>query len=603
MQNQEDYARYGLSGPGPSLNPNRDPDQGDDIRQQGTQSSYLDLQWTENQDLEETFGWNGQSQDEPKGTRRLSLFLNQRQDAESESDPTVQQNRINPFAPAYVQAPRQYTYHPSNDRIEEEEEEEKKMPDPSQQSFRPDQAYYHNPNLQVGTEDVEIDSDRDYLEGTNEFEFDYTETEEDQINPGRKPSGQRSGQLSSRLSGSNQEFDIHGASRVNSFSNNPQFYRERGTNRLVRVRQLEYDEYFTDKPMTFPTVGAYNTLAAFQRRGVKVGRVTARQLYEYITRPGIRPTNYLILDARGEVGSVRLDAEMEQARGRVRVVPLSEGRSKLTDEEVEQLARLEPLSDSKCDEQIVKVLELIKNSNVEIIIVHCEIGNTRSPPAAAAIKMIVGEEKTVLLLEGGSKEFFKFVQEIKARNLRRVSTVQTEPTLRTNFQYQTSTAMTEGTPRMGTIENNPSLLILPGSPEHRLNRLGTSSILNNISPQFRRLVAGDRLSDYPWEEEDRAETSQLDGDLFIRHYGDDPQLRDNNCPPGGGPGRGPPPGPGAAMGGGFGGLGLGGGKGRSLKKRGLDQFDIAGGRLRKRSWGTFMPEPRGKGMRIVSRTL
>ncbi|KAF3924360.1 hypothetical protein AA313_de0201456 [Arthrobotrys entomopaga] len=330
MQNQRYHARYGISGPVPNQNPNQDPNQNANPQQQGIQPTYLDLLWSENQDLEETFGWNGQSQDEPQGTpRRPSLLLNQRQDAEN--DLTVPQNRANPFISAYIPAPREYNYNPANNRIEEEEEEEKKMPDPSQLPSRPYQPYYHNPSLHAGLDDVEIDSDKDYTEDTHEFEFDYTQTEEDQVSPGRKPSGQRSGQLSSQLSGGNLELDNHGASRVISFSNNPQFYRERGTNRLVRVRQLEYDEYFTDKPMTFPTIGAYQTLAAFQRRGVKVGRVTARQLYEYITRPGIRPTNYLILDARGEVDSVRLDAEMEQARGRVRIVPLSEGRSKLTD--------------------------------------------------------------------------------------------------------------------------------------------------------------------------------------------------------------------------------------------------------------------------------
>ncbi|EPS45936.1 hypothetical protein H072_103 [Dactylellina haptotyla CBS 200.50] len=567
MQNREDYDRYGY---GP-VNPN--PNQGN----QNINAGQANIP---TEDLDQTFGWN---REEPvQANPQSNPFLNPRINSEADlSAPANQPTNLRPFAPAYL--PSSGIYNLLGQFVEEEEKKTTDTAPP----FDSRTSYYQNPQLQIPSDEESFISDRDYLEGTNEFEWDPSQTEEDQVTAGRKPSGQRSGQLSRVLSGSNQDFGVYGASRVSLGSNSPQFYRERGTNRIVPVRQLEYDDNFTDRPMTWSTVGAHQTLAAFRRRGVAVGRVTAAQLYDYITRPGIRPTDYVIIDTRGDDGEVRLDT-LEQVQGRVRVIPFSEDRAKLTDAEVEQMSRMEPLSDSECD---LKTVQQASKIYSRVVIVHCAVGNTRSPTTAAAISMMAGPDKTVLLLEGGATGFWKYVNDRNAQRAyyQRQESQRPEEVVRS--QWHTSTAMTDE----AIVENNPSLLLLPSSPEHRLNNAPTSGFLTNISPQYRRLVAGDRLSDFPWEEDDRSETIRRDGELFIQLYKDDPPPNTDGCrPTGRGGDQGGYPGPGGGTGGGS----MGGG----ITKRGLNPFDIAGGRLRKRSWGIFMPESRGKGMRIVKRS-
>lgn len=136
---------------------------------------------------------------------------------------------------------------------------------------------------------------------------------------------------------------------------------------------------------------------------------------------------------------------------------------------------------------------------------------------------------------------------------------------------------------------------------------------SNPNPAFRLLSIqsarsyGD-MADVPEEEADREDTIRIDGDAFLRYYRDDPAPGKNGtCQPSDrGPGKGDPPRPGGGMGGGgMGGFsgGMGGGMGGSMfTKRSMDPLDAAGGRLRKRSFGIFMPEARGKGLRVIPRT-
>ncbi|KAF3923104.1 hypothetical protein ABW20_dc0106598 [Dactylellina cionopaga] len=245
------------------------------------------------------------------------------------------------------------------------------------------------------------------------------------------------------------------------------------------------------------------------------------------------------------------------------------------------MSELTPLSESECDRQAVRVFEEIKDSKVKFVIVHCSAGNIRSPATAAAIKMMVGPDKIVLLLEGGSQAFFSYASNPGAqREYYRQQEAQLEEERLTAFRNAQAAQL--------AAQNNPDILIIPETEGTPTRMTPHNSLLQNVSPTFQQLIMGQ----HPLEESDREETIRRDGAMFMKYYNDDPPKKTDNCKPGG---------PNNGGDGNMGGGGMGGGMGGAITKRSMNPLDIAGGRLRKSAFGYFRPEPNGKGMRIVKR--
>ncbi|KAK6339661.1 hypothetical protein TWF718_009056 [Orbilia javanica] len=428
--------------------------------------------------------------------------------------------------------------------------------------------------------------------------------------------GGRNSKVSAQPLRTSKKLSEHSLTR-DLMSSGPQSYVRRSDNSIQPLRQLRYVERATATDVGF---GASLALAAWSRFGGETGAVTAEDFYAYITRPGVRPTDYLIIDTRAEGGRTRL-SNIEQAMDRVHVIPYSSDKCMFTAQEFTSMRDGVPASQAECDTIAPEIARTIENSRARYIIVHCAQGRNRSPVVAMGLHAYlrrVGSTKKVLLLVGGSDSFWRFVESPEAQR-QYYEREENERLARQRTPEQIALQ------REQILRENPNVIELPGSPEiqipqPRLNRdpttlstmPGTNAMLeSNISPTWEQLtIDGARrqagFSNLPLEEVDRADTINRDAMEFLRFYQNDPTpCKDSTCKPSdGGPDKGGPPGPGGGGGMGGGGFsgGMGGGMGGSLlTKRGMDPLDIAGGRLRKRSIGLFMPEPTGKGIRIIPR--
>ncbi|KAK6523671.1 hypothetical protein TWF281_001646 [Arthrobotrys megalospora] len=424
--------------------------------------------------------------------------------------------------------------------------------------------------------------------------------------------GPRSGR---NISGQNASRGLTGAS--------PDSYVRKSDNTVVPLRQLRYVESLGNVRNPAVSFGALAALKLWAKYGGDMGSVTPEDLWAYITRPGIRPVDYLILDTRGEGGNDRLSG-LEQAFDRVRVIPYGDEKTKFSDDEFLSFREGVPASTAECDVLAPEVARMIAQSWARYIIVHCAQGMNRSPAIAMALHAYlrrIGSNKKVLLLVGGSIAFWQFVNNPQAQGdyLQRQ-----EDEARRRAEAENSNISRHRTaPNSAEEKKQVTVEQTPGTQGQQTQRSASESTMiglgrNNMresvtSPSFLRLLSiqnvrsyGD-MADIPEEELDRDDTIKRDGDAFLRYYRDEPAPGNNNScrPPDRGPDKGNPPGPGGGMGGGgMGGFsgGTGGGMGGSMfTKRSMDPLDIAGGRLRKRSFGIFMPEPRGKGLRVIPR--
>ncbi|KAK6337826.1 hypothetical protein TWF696_001305 [Orbilia brochopaga] len=460
-------------------------------------------------------------------------------------------------------------------------------------------------NRQQGVGDSGIGSE-------TEWDFGIGDTEERFPSGGRIPSGRISSTVANTALNSRGEVRTIapiGASR-DSLSEGVQYYQERLTGRIRPLRQLEYDPEINRSLLNPLLAPAWRVIRVFAEQGVHIGRIRAPELYDYITRPGIRPRNYLILDMRGDDPDiVRMDNMMREAEGQVRTIPFSADRSQLTDDQIRALGRGEALSDDFCDREAVRVFQEIANSDVEYVIVHCTYGQIRSPAAAIALQMLVGARKRILLLEGGIAAFEQYIGNREAQLRYRTERDQREREREEAARQAREQRAEQARKRIEDdllAAGNTDYLNLPDSPEISFNR-GIPQNFGNISPQNRVLILGQHHSNIPLEEEDREETIQRDGELFLQHLRSEPAPR-TGCSRRGGRATGDDPfgdnqgGPGSpGQGGGRTGGGLGGGPG-GLRKRGLDFMNGSKSAiLQGQSWGIFKPEKRGKGMRVVKR--
>ncbi|KAK6498857.1 hypothetical protein TWF481_011430 [Arthrobotrys musiformis] len=460
---------------------------------------------------------------------------------------------------------------------------------------------------------------------TSEEDFDFEiqdergagpllDMDEKQTTQGLNPSGGRTSKVSSQPLRTSRKLSEHGLTR-SLMSMGPQSYVRRSDNTIQPLRQLRYIERAQAADVGF---GASMALAAWSRFGGDMGSVTAEDLYAYITRPGVRPTDYLIVDTRAEGGTTRL-SNVSQAVDRVHVIPYSSNKCNFTAQEFKDLKEGIPSSTEECDMMAPEVARAIESSRARYIIVHCAQGRNRSPVIAMALHANLrrrGSNKKVLLLVGGSDTFWSFVQNPEAQR----QYYQREEDERHARQRTPEQIALQ---REQILRDNPNVIELPGSPEIQIPQIpriggtlstmpGTNAMLEStISPTWEQLtIQGARrqagLSNLPLEEADRADTINRDAQEFLQYYKNEPTegCKDDNCKNlDKGPDNGPS-GPGGGMNGGGGGFsgGMGGGMGGGLlTKRGMDPLDIAGGRLRKRSFGLFMPEPVGKGLRIIPR--
>ncbi|KAJ6258549.1 hypothetical protein Dda_6593 [Drechslerella dactyloides] len=443
-----------------------------------------------------------------------------------------------------------------------------------------------------------------------EWDFDTGDIEEIFAAGGRVPSGRgRSTVANSAMNSRGEVRTIaqFGASRDSLTEGFPPYYQERLSGRIRRLRQLDYDAEINKTLLNPLLAPAWRVIRIFAEEGVRIGRVTAAALYDYITRPGIRPRNYIIIDMRGDDPEiVRIDSALQQAQGRVRTIPFAADRSQLTDEQIRALGRGEPLSDDFCDREAARIFQEVANSDVEFVIVHCTYGAIRSPAAALALQMMVGPRKKVLLLEGGSQAFFKYAGDREAQIAYRAQRDQRdrerEEAERVAREQAFELAQKRAEDDLITAGNNNYLeipeILSPDLPRPRRIPSG----LQNVSPQNRGLILGlaQQYSNIPLEEEDREETRQLDGELLLQQLASNPPTNTGCSRRAGGRPTGDDPfgdnagGPGSpgAFGGGTGGL----------RKRDLGFMNGSRSRvLQGQTWGTFKPEKRGKGMRIVKR--
>ncbi|KAF3102607.1 hypothetical protein TWF706_005247 [Orbilia oligospora] len=452
------------------------------------------------------------------------------------------------------------------------------------------------------------------------------DTDEKQLTQGAPLTGNRNSKVSA-LPLTSKKLSEHNLTRNLMSSGGVQFYVRRSDNSIQPLRDLDYVERATATDVGF---GASMALAAWSRFGGAMGAVRPEDLYAYITRPGIRPTDYLIVDTRAEGGTTRL-SNVEQAIDRVHVIPYSSDKCMFTSDEFVSLREGEAASDKECDMIAPEIARTVANSRAKFIIVHCAQGRNRSPVVAMALHANLrrtAPDKKVLLLVGGSDSFWAFVRNPQAQQ----EYFQRKANERTARQRTPEQLALQ---REQILRENPNVIELPSSPEfpqqqqqqrQQPGRAGTLSTMPGtnvmiesiISPTWDQLtIQGARrqaeFSNLPLEELDRGATIDRDAEAFLKFYGPKPEdCIDESCKPiNRGPYNGGPPGPGGGMGGGgMGGGGMGGGfsggmgggmGGNLLTKRSMDPLDIAGGRLRKRSFGIFMPEPTGRGIRVIHR--
>ncbi|KAF3922947.1 hypothetical protein ABW20_dc0101716 [Dactylellina cionopaga] len=243
-----------------------------------------------------------------------------------------QRQGARPFDRVRQPATRQYTGGNIVQTIAGPRIEESKVSQDDAPIIRPEEIYYSfDDTIEEKPDEAEGSggSVGDLMTGTDELEYDTGAFDENRASPNERKLSGRPKQLSRGFSGSNSNFDVYGATRQSLSGESPQYYRQRGTNNVLAVKKLKYDKHFSDAPNNGSNFVPISTLRRFRNNGVYVGRVTPAQLYEYITRPGIRPTDYIIVDTRGEDGDVRLDS-LEQVQGRVRVIPFHSNRAILT---------------------------------------------------------------------------------------------------------------------------------------------------------------------------------------------------------------------------------------------------------------------------------